>query len=153
MTALNSTVICVSSVIWNEIGMILSCCSHHIFLQKMITCYLEPSFFTQNIPFLSFANKTWFYLKERENSWWPIFWITNSSHIKGGKEEWCICTICTENSQQIENVFQYFPGVWISFHWTLFLVINNYKRHLILFRITNGYFPIFRICRCNTWYD
>ena len=44
MTALNSTVICVSSVIWNEIGMILSCCSHHIFLQKMITCYPEPSF-------------------------------------------------------------------------------------------------------------
>ena len=73
MTALNSTVICVSSVIWNKIGMILSCCSHHIFLQKMITCYLEPSFFTQNIPFSSFANKTWFYLKERQNSWWPIF--------------------------------------------------------------------------------
>ena len=44
MTALNSTVICVSSVIWNEIGMILSCCSHHTFLQKMITCYPEPSF-------------------------------------------------------------------------------------------------------------
>ena len=126
MTALNSTVICVSSVIWNEIGMILSCCRHHIFLQKMITCYPEPSFFTQNIPFLSFANKTWFYLKERENSWWPIFWITNSSHIKGGEEKWCICTICTENSQQKYKVhFSISQGYTFWRHQTC---IKNYDK-------------------------